>query len=172
MLDAMEAASQQGLDLSAGLDWVAQHAVKPAVVTLSLGIPAGAYSQTLDAAVRSLVANSSITVVVASGAISVARLPVLGRMVALRWPNSVRCRTHGGGVEHRVRRSVVSILRCIGSVQRQAGTEQRHHRMAMQPYRARRGVHGLETLARVRASRIVLYTPQVLHSPQHDSFGF
>jgi len=42
--------------------------VKPAVVTLSLGIPAGAYSQTLDAAVRSLVANSSITVVVASGA--------------------------------------------------------------------------------------------------------
>ena len=57
-----------GLDPFAGLDWVAQNAVKPAVVTLSLGIPAGAYSQTLDAAVRSLVTNSSITVVVASGA--------------------------------------------------------------------------------------------------------
>ena len=52
----------------AGLDWVAQNAVKPAVVTLSLGIPAGAYSQTLDAAVLSIVANSSITVVVAAGA--------------------------------------------------------------------------------------------------------
>ena len=51
----------------AGLDWVAAHAQRPAVVAMSLGVPAGAYSRALEAAVRSLVVEKGITVVVAAG---------------------------------------------------------------------------------------------------------
>ena len=55
----------------AGLDWVAANAVRPAVVTLSLGVPAGAYSRGMENAVRNMVLNHSISVIVASGALAV-----------------------------------------------------------------------------------------------------
>ena len=55
----------------AGLDWVAANAVRPAVVTLSLGVPAGAYSRGMEDAVRNMVLNHSISVIVASGALAV-----------------------------------------------------------------------------------------------------
>jgi len=51
----------------AALDWVAANAKKPAVATLSLGIQVGSWSRVLEDAVRSLVTNHGITVVVASG---------------------------------------------------------------------------------------------------------
>lgn len=51
----------------AALDWVAANAQKPAVATLSLGIQVGSWSRVLEDAVRSLVVNHGITVVVASG---------------------------------------------------------------------------------------------------------
>jgi subtilisin family serine protease len=54
-------------DTVAGLDWVAANAVKPAVVTLSLGIQVGSWSRVLEEAVQSLINNHGITVVVASG---------------------------------------------------------------------------------------------------------
>jgi len=54
-------------DTVAGLDWVAANAVKPAVVTLSLGIQVGSWSRVLEEAVQSLINNYGITVVVASG---------------------------------------------------------------------------------------------------------
>ncbi|KAK9820620.1 hypothetical protein WJX72_012381 [[Myrmecia] bisecta] len=54
-------------DVVAGLDWVAKNAVKPALVTLSLGISVGQWSRTLEEAVRSLVVNQNITIIVASG---------------------------------------------------------------------------------------------------------
>lgn len=51
----------------AALDWVAANAKKPAVVTLSLGIQVGSWSRVLEDAVRSLVTNHGVIVVVASG---------------------------------------------------------------------------------------------------------
>ena len=51
----------------AALDWVAANAQRPAVVTLSLGIPVGSWSQVLEDAVRSLVSDHGVNVVVASG---------------------------------------------------------------------------------------------------------
>lgn len=54
-------------DTIAGLDWVAGNAQLPAVVLLSLGVARGQWSQALEAATRSLVLDSNITVVVASG---------------------------------------------------------------------------------------------------------
>lgn len=54
-------------DTVAALDWVAAHAQKPSVVTLSLGIQVGSWSRVLEEAVRSLTTNYGITVVVASG---------------------------------------------------------------------------------------------------------
>ena len=54
-------------DTVAALDWVAANAKKPAVATLSLGIQVGSWSRVLEDAVRSLVTNHGITVVVASG---------------------------------------------------------------------------------------------------------
>jgi subtilisin family serine protease len=54
-------------DTVAALDWVAANAKKPAVATLSLGIQVGSWSRTLEDAVRSLVNNHGVTVVVASG---------------------------------------------------------------------------------------------------------
>ena len=51
----------------AGLDWVAQQHAFPAVVSMSLGTQDVQGSQSLDAAVHSLVHNHNITVVVAAG---------------------------------------------------------------------------------------------------------
>lgn len=50
-----------------GLDWVARHARRPAVVMLSLGVPNGTWSRALSAAVRSLAGEHGLTVVAASG---------------------------------------------------------------------------------------------------------
>ncbi|GBF94509.1 peptidase S8 [Raphidocelis subcapitata] len=54
-------------DVVAALDWVAANARRPAVVTLSLGVPAGEWSAAMEHAVRSVVVNSGILVVVAAG---------------------------------------------------------------------------------------------------------
>jgi subtilisin family serine protease len=54
-------------DTVAALDWVAANAKKPAVATLSLGIQVGSWSRVLEDAVRSLVTNHGVTVIVASG---------------------------------------------------------------------------------------------------------
>jgi subtilisin family serine protease len=54
-------------DTVAALDWVAANAKKPAVATLSLGIQVGSWSRVLEDAVRSLVNNHGVTVIVASG---------------------------------------------------------------------------------------------------------
>lgn len=53
--------------LPAGLDWVAQNAVKPAVVSLSLGVPAGKWSQPMEDAIKHLTDVVGIPVVVAAG---------------------------------------------------------------------------------------------------------
>ncbi len=50
-----------------GLDWVAAHAVLPAVATLSLGLRKGAWSRALDAAAAALVRKHNVTLVVAAG---------------------------------------------------------------------------------------------------------
>lgn len=52
--------------LAAALDWVVQHAAHPAVVSLSLGVSAGAWTQPLEDAVRAVLAKK-LTVVVAAG---------------------------------------------------------------------------------------------------------
>ena len=54
-------------DTAAGLDWVAANAQPPAVVMMSLGVAKGDWSQVIEATTRSLVLNSNITVIVASG---------------------------------------------------------------------------------------------------------
>ncbi|KAK9868509.1 hypothetical protein WJX84_010693 [Apatococcus fuscideae] len=54
-------------DAIAGLDWVAQHAEPPAVVSLSLGVPAGNWTLGLEEAARSLVQDYNLTVVAATG---------------------------------------------------------------------------------------------------------
>ena len=53
-------------DVVAGLDWVAQHAAGPSIVTLSLGIALGQWSRSLEEAVRAVVRQGH-SVVVASG---------------------------------------------------------------------------------------------------------
>jgi hypothetical protein len=53
--------------IPAGLDWVAQNAVKPAVVSLSLGVPAGQWSQPMEDAIKHLTDVVGIPVVVAAG---------------------------------------------------------------------------------------------------------
>ena len=67
---AVKILDQRGLgsvsDTVAGLDWVAEHARRPAVVTLSLGILKGNLSRSIDSAVKALV-EKNITVVVAAG---------------------------------------------------------------------------------------------------------
>lgn len=55
----------------AALDWVAAHARRPAVAILSLGIQQGNWSRVLEDAVRSLIQNHGVTVIVASGNSSV-----------------------------------------------------------------------------------------------------
>ncbi|EFJ51534.1 hypothetical protein VOLCADRAFT_31946, partial [Volvox carteri f. nagariensis] len=54
-------------DTVAGLDWVARNAKLPAIVMMSLGVPAGSWSEVLSEGVRSLVRKHGIVVVVASG---------------------------------------------------------------------------------------------------------
>ncbi|EIE20313.1 subtilisin-like protein [Coccomyxa subellipsoidea C-169] len=54
-------------DLVAGLDWVGRVAKPPAVATLSLGVPVGEWSRSLEEAARSLIRQYNISVVVASG---------------------------------------------------------------------------------------------------------
>ena len=54
-------------DVVAALDWVAANAARPAVVTLSLGVPAGNWSAALEAAVRAVSVNAGIPVIVAAG---------------------------------------------------------------------------------------------------------
>lgn len=53
--------------LCTGLDWVADNHKKPAVVTLSLEVPIGRWSRSLEDAVRSVINDHGLTVVVASG---------------------------------------------------------------------------------------------------------
>ena len=54
-------------DVVAGLDWVATHHTKPAIVTMSLGIGVGSWSRALEEAVKNLIVEYGITVIVASG---------------------------------------------------------------------------------------------------------
>lgn len=53
--------------MAAGLDWVANNYETPGVVALSLGVSIGWWSETLEQAVKSLVNDHGLTVVVASG---------------------------------------------------------------------------------------------------------
>lgn len=52
---------------AAALDWVAEHAVKPAVVSLSLGVPAGAWSRPMEDSIQHITEVLGIPVVVAAG---------------------------------------------------------------------------------------------------------
>ena len=52
--------------MAPALDWLMQNATRPAVATLSLGIPIGAWSQSLETAVQQVLA-SGVLVVVAEG---------------------------------------------------------------------------------------------------------
>ncbi|BDA45556.1 probable aqualysin-1 at C-terminar half [Coccomyxa sp. Obi] len=54
-------------DLVAGLDWVGRVATPPAVATLSLGVPVGEWSRSLEESARGLIRQFNISVVVASG---------------------------------------------------------------------------------------------------------
>jgi len=54
-------------DVISALEYVRANAKKPAVVTLSLGVPAGEWSAPLERAVRSAILEKGVTVVVASG---------------------------------------------------------------------------------------------------------
>ncbi|KAL3133536.1 hypothetical protein ABBQ38_007387 [Trebouxia sp. C0009 RCD-2024] len=54
-------------DVVAGLEWVGLNHKLPAVVTMSLGVKAGQWSQTLQSAVTNLIQQYGITVVVATG---------------------------------------------------------------------------------------------------------
>lgn len=51
----------------AGLDWVAEKAQQPAIVTMSLGTQDPTGSQALDGAVKALTTRFNITVIVAAG---------------------------------------------------------------------------------------------------------
>ena len=70
-LIAVKILDSQGLGTVSGtvaaLNYVAAVHNKPAVVTLSLGVKRGDYSRALEDAVRSLIENHGVTVVVASG---------------------------------------------------------------------------------------------------------
>jgi len=54
-------------DVVAGLDWVAKNHQKPAIVTMSLGVGLGHWSRALEEAVKNLVDDYGISVIVASG---------------------------------------------------------------------------------------------------------
>lgn len=51
----------------AALEWVADNAAKPAVASLSLGVPSGGWSRAMEVAVERLVQSVGIPVVVAAG---------------------------------------------------------------------------------------------------------
>lgn len=51
----------------AGLDWIASNHKSPAVVTMSLGVPKGSYSASMETAVRELVLVHGVLVVAAAG---------------------------------------------------------------------------------------------------------
>jgi subtilisin family serine protease len=54
-------------DTIAGLDWLAENAVAPAVALLSLGVTTGQWSKVLENTVRAIVKEKNVTVVVAAG---------------------------------------------------------------------------------------------------------
>lgn len=54
-------------DVISALDFVRRNARKPAVVTMSLGVPSGPWSEGLEEAVRRVVVEAGVTAVVASG---------------------------------------------------------------------------------------------------------
>jgi subtilisin family serine protease len=66
-MHAMRATPSAPFTRTPALQWVAENAIKPAVVSLSLGVPAGAWSRPLDDAVRHLTEALGISVVVAAG---------------------------------------------------------------------------------------------------------
>jgi hypothetical protein len=69
----------------AALEWVADNAVKPAVASLSLGVPSGQWSRSLEAAVKHVI-DAGIPVVVAAGNSAVDACDVApARGEALRW---------------------------------------------------------------------------------------
>eukprot|EP00873_Tetraselmis_striata_P003941 jgi/Tetstr1/424205/TSEL_014811.t1 len=51
----------------AGLEWVVKNAERPAVVTLSLGVPVGVWSRSLEEAIDRVLHEHNISVIVASG---------------------------------------------------------------------------------------------------------
>ncbi|GAX79338.1 hypothetical protein CEUSTIGMA_g6779.t1 [Chlamydomonas eustigma] len=51
----------------AGLDWISRHLVHPSVIVMSLGVPEGSWSSTLESAVSSIIKDHGVTVVVAAG---------------------------------------------------------------------------------------------------------
>jgi hypothetical protein len=63
---AESVATVVGAIATAALDWVVRNATRPAVATLSLGIPVGGWSRALEAATRRVLA-AGILVVVAAG---------------------------------------------------------------------------------------------------------
>lgn len=87
----------------AGLDWVAANAAKPAVAVLSLGVPAGGWSNSLEGAVRSLVA-AGVAVTVAAGndaadscGVAPARVPEAITVSASNLPGKFEARQLAGG---------------------------------------------------------------------------
>jgi hypothetical protein len=52
--------AQNNLLAPSALDWVASSARRPAVVTLSLGVPAGNWSSALEEAVRSVIVKRCV----------------------------------------------------------------------------------------------------------------
>jgi subtilisin family serine protease len=63
---------------NAALDWVVRNATKPAVATLSLGIPVGAWSRALEAAARRVLAAGILVVVAAGVPPILAHSPLMG----------------------------------------------------------------------------------------------
>jgi subtilisin family serine protease len=104
----------------AGLEWVAQNAVKPAVVSLSLGVPAGQWSQPLEDAIKHLTEVMGIAVVVAAGnsakdscGVAPARVPSAITVAASNIPTKFS-RTQAGEWQDRVAVAVLVVLLAAG----------------------------------------------------------
>lgn len=89
------------LPFPSALDWVAGHATKPAVASMSLGVPSGVWSQSLETAVKNLVAKG-IPVVVAAGnsaqdscQVAPARVPEAVTVAASNLPNKFQQTSSG-----------------------------------------------------------------------------
>ncbi|WIA17834.1 hypothetical protein OEZ85_009340 [Tetradesmus obliquus] len=89
----------------AALEWVANNARKPAVASLSLGVPSGQWSRSLEAAVKNVIA-AGVPVVVAAGNSAVdacdvapARVPGAITVGASNLPSKFQ-RTRGGDTEN------------------------------------------------------------------------